>query len=73
LDGLVDLVIGECGRDSIVDCGPGDGARHGCCGVGELSTVGKKCPVRVVADRGGVADGGGGRGRHGVGDAASAP
>jgi hypothetical protein len=52
VDGLVDLVIGERGRDAIGDCGLGDGARHDSCGVGELSTSGSSVPCgsrRIVA------------------------
>jgi len=40
--------------------------------AGELSAVGQQCPVRVAADYGGVTDGGGSCGHHGVGDAGRA-
>ena len=52
MDGLVDLVIGERGRDGIGYCGSRDGARYDCGGVDELSTVREQGPVRVVPDRG---------------------
>jgi hypothetical protein len=72
VDGLIDLVIGEHGRDGIGYCGPGDGFRHGGRGVSELSTVRQQGPVRVVPDGGGGTDGGRRRGHHGVGDAGRA-
>jgi len=48
---------------AVAGVGLGDGARHDCGGAGELSAAGQQCPVRVAADRSGVPDGGGRRGR----------
>jgi len=72
VDGLIDLVIGKRGRDGIGYRGLRHGCRHGGRGAGQLSTVRQQGPVRVVPDRGGGTDGGGGRGHHGVGDAGRA-
>jgi hypothetical protein len=72
VDGLIDLIIGQRGRDGIGYCGPGDGSRHGGRGAGQLSTVRQQGPVRVVPDGGVGTDGDRRRGHHGVGNAGRA-